>query len=405
MTAPPVHDGGVVVGLDVGTTKICAVVGKKEWGKIGIVGVGLAPSKGLRKGVVVDLDLTVSSIQKATKDASDKTGLEIRSAYVGIAGGHIKGFAGKGVIVIKDRTVKEDDIERLMDSAGAVYVPIERDVLHIVPAGFTLDGRNGIVNPIGRSGSRLEANVHIVTGAVTSVQNLVTCCERAGIEVHDIVLESLASAEAVLSEEEKNEGVVLVDIGGGTTDIAFYRGGVLRHTAVLALGGNHLTNDIAVGLGISGEEAERVKKRHGCTTACLMEEPWDTQGAIKITGKDGKTDEVPLRYLAEITQARCEEFIGLVRKEMEERSSDLKSSTMVLTGGTALLRGIRELAEDIFSLPVRVGVPEGRLVHSPIYATGVGLVRYGLSRHSQPDLGSAAILERMKKWVSGFLHK
>ncbi|HTR44871.1 MAG TPA: cell division protein FtsA [Thermodesulfovibrionales bacterium] len=405
----PRASGMNVVGLDVGTTKVCAIVGKEDQGKIGISAVGLAPSSGLRKGVVVDRDLAAASIRKAIRDASDKAGIGITSAYVGIAGGHIKGFAGKGTIAIKDRLVREDDIARLIDSAGAVYVPVERDVLHVVPAGFRLDGRNGITDPLGMSGSRLEANVHIVTGSVTSVQDLIACCRKAGVEVLDIVLEPLASAGAILSEAEKKAGVILVDIGGGTTDIAFYQGGMLRHTAVLALGGNHLTNDVAVGLGVSGDEAEQIKKKYGYALAHMAEEARGGPDVFEVTGKDGKSSEVSLRYLSEITQARCEEFIGLVKKEMDNVSSRYKATAVVLTGGTALVKGIRELAQEMFALPARIGVPgdiqDKGLVRSPIYATGVGLVRYGLSRHVLPDLEAGGILERMKKWVSGFLYE
>ncbi|HET6514700.1 MAG TPA: cell division protein FtsA [Thermodesulfovibrionales bacterium] len=401
--------GKTVVGLDVGTTKICAIVGKEEMGKVEIVAVGLSPSAGLRKGVVVDMDLTTGSIVKAIRDASDKAGFPIRSVYVGIAGGHIKGFTGSGAIALKDGIVKEEDVERLMDSAGAVYVPVERDVLHVISAGYRLDGRNGIIDPVGLAGTRLEANVHIVTGSVTSVQNLVTCCTKAGVSILDIVLEPLASAEAVLSKTEKKRGVVLVDIGGGTTDVAFYRDGVLRHTAVLSIGGNHLTNDIAVGLNVPVEEAEKIKKAYGYATVGITDRMEDLPETIEISDGDGKATKVPLQYLAGIIQARCEEFIGLVKKEMEQVSYGIERSTIVLTGGTSLLRGIKDLTEEIFGLPVKIGMPEGvmdrGLVHSPIYATGVGLVRYGLANYAQPALESSAIMERMKKWVSGFLNK
>jgi cell division protein FtsA len=404
------YTGNSAVGLDVGTTKICAIVGKETAGRPEITTVGLSPSTGLRKGMVVDMDLTVSSIERAIKDASEKEGRQICSAYVGIAGGHIKGFNANGATVTKGGIVREEDVARLMDSAGAVYVPVEREILHMIPAGFRLDGVNGIDDPVGMDGERLEGNVHIVTGSVTSVQNLVTCCRRAGVDVLDIVLEPLASAESVLTAAEKKRGVVLVDIGGGTTDIALYRDGVLRHTAVLSLGGNHLTHDISVGLGVPHEEAESIKKKYGYALASTANEMRGVRLDLPpVNGDFRQTKEIPLRYLAEIVQARCEELMELVKKELEDTCENMGKATIVLTGGTALLKGIRELTEGIFGLPVEIGIPEGivdkGLVHSPIFATGVGLVRYGLSHYAQEDLESVGVLERMRKWVSGFLNK
>ncbi|HXX57219.1 MAG TPA: cell division protein FtsA [Thermodesulfovibrionales bacterium] len=408
MTASQKSGSKLAVGLDVGTTKICAIVGKEERGKITILAVGVSPSAGLRKGVVVDADLAVSSIQRAIRDASEKAGRPIRSAYVGIAGGHIKGFSGSGAIAIKNREVRLDDVERLMDAAGAVYVPVERDILHVIPAGFRLDGLNGITDPIGMQGELLEANVHIVTGSVASVRNLIACCTRAGVDVLDILLEPLASAEAVLGETERNKGTVLVDIGGGTTDMALYRDGVLRHTAVLAIGGDHLTNDIAVGLGVTAGEAEKIKKAYGCASPGMVDSHESLSAVIDLGGGEAKTLKIPLRHLSEIIRARCEEFLGLVRKEVVGVPFALSKAAVVLTGGTSLLRGIGELAGEIFGTPVKIGIPEGvtdgGLVRSPIYATGVGLVRYGLSRyyHDHADFEAAGVFERMRKWVNGF---
>lgn len=395
----------IAVGLDVGTTKICAIVGKKEQAATEIMAVGSSPSSGLRKGIVVDMKLAADSIMKALREAEAMAGFQIKSAHVGIAGGHIKGFNGYGAIGIKGREVIAADVDRLVDSAGAVYVPIDREILHIIPSNFKLDGNNGIMNPVGMHGKRLEANVHIVTGSVTSVQNLIGCCEAAGIEVEDIVLEPLASAESVLSVEEKNSGVVLIDIGGGTTDIAVYRDGVLRHTAVFALGGNHLTNDIAVGLGVTTIEAERIKKTYGCALKGMVSE----NKHINATTVDKHTIELSVMYLAEIIQARCEELLGLVKKEIQSVPNSRAASVIVLTGGTSLLRGIRELTEEIIGLQARIGTPESvadkGLVNSPIYATGVGLVHYGLNSCDQPNLVSIGIFERMKNWVSGYLNK
>ncbi|HXX54394.1 MAG TPA: cell division protein FtsA, partial [Thermodesulfovibrionales bacterium] len=264
-------NGGFAVGLDVGTTKICAVCGDYEGGKTRIISVGMSPSCGLRKGIVVDMERTADSIRKAVGHAECSLGVKVTSVFVGIAGGHIKGFDGHGAVAIKG-AVRQDDVERLLDSAGAVCVPVDREILHVIPGGFRIDGNNGIGNPLGMSGERLEGRVHIVTGALTSVQNLISCCEMAGLKVVDIVLEPLASADAVVRQEEKEKGVALVDIGGGTTDIAMFIGGIVRHTAVLALGGNHITNDLSVGLGVPAEEAERIKKVFGHTMTSVAAE-------------------------------------------------------------------------------------------------------------------------------------
>ena len=398
--------GAVAVGLDVGTTKICAIVGKRERGKTEILAVGSAPSSGLRKGVVVDMFATVDSIRKAVLDASEKMGRSIDAAYVGIAGGHIKGFHGSGAVVTRDGIVREEDVERLIDSAGAVYVPVEREVLHVIPSGFRLDGLNGIKDPLGMEGTRLEGAVHIVTGSVTSVQNLVTCCRKAGVTALDILLEPLASAESVLTERERERGVILVDIGGGTTDMALYQEGLLRHTAVLSVGGNHITNDISVTLGITAPEAETVKKRFGYAVRNGLYAEEHAPDEIAVSAEGSHARKIRLDYLSEIIQARCQELLVLVRGEVEASSTEFDRLSVVLTGGTSLLKGIRELAEEIFSLPVRIGVPGGvidkGIVHSPVYATGVGLVQYGLRQYADADLGPVPVLERMKKWVSGF---
>ncbi len=265
------NPGDIIVGLDVGTTKICAVVGEIVNGRIEIKGVSTSPSMGLRKGVVVNIESAVESIKNALKNAESSTGVEINSVYVGISGGHIKGFNSHGAVGIRGKEVTFADVDRVIDSAKAVYVPLDREVLHIIPTGYTLDGQNSIKDPEGMFGDRLEAKVYILTGAITSVQNLLKCCEKAGVEVIDIVFEPLASAEAILTEDEKELGVAIVDIGGGTTDIILYKDGWLRHTSVLAIGGNHFTNDIAVGLRMSVAEAERVKKRYGHAVSDLVD--------------------------------------------------------------------------------------------------------------------------------------
>ena len=411
MTAGPDRndrsDGIFAVGLDVGTTKICAIAGMWEKGNIRIVCVGSSPSFGLRKGIVVDASLAADSIRKALKKAEDAMGRRIGSVIAGIAGGHIKGFTGYGAIGVKGGSVREGDVDRLMDSASAVYVPVDREILHVIPSGFRLDGSNGIKDPVGMSCERLEAQVHIVTGSVTFVQNLIKCSEMAGVDVDDIVLEPLASADAVLDAVEKERGVALVDIGGGTTDIAVYRGGVLRHTAVLALGGNHITNDIAVGLGVPVEEAERLKKTFGYTITGIVDEGRD----IDVRDADGNMTRVPLRHLFEVIQPRCEELITLAKKEACDTVTSV--SSVVLTGGTSLLRGIDAMAGSVLGCPVRIGIPGnilgGEQVRSPEFATGVGLLHHGLNMKQAQidgvpakDLTTSNIFERMKSWVKGY---
>ncbi len=441
--------GNIVVGLDVGTTKVCIAVGREDAGKIRIMSAVTSPSSGLRKGIIIDRDLTVSAIRRALKDAEDKTALPIRSAYVSIAGSHIRGFYGYGVIGLGGRTVSEGDVERLMSSASASYLPAHMEVLHVIPAGFRLDGSNGVVNPIGMSGERLEASVHIITASATSIFDLVGCCEEAGVEVSGIVLEPIASAESVLREDEKDRGVALIDIGGGTTGIVVYRDGVLRRTAVVALGGNHLTNDIAVGLGVSAQDAEQIKKTCGCALMRLVDKDGEIEfrdcdtndmsgNAIFGTERRSSPMRVPLNYLTEIIWLRCEELMGLAKEAVETCDPEI----VVLTGGTSLLRGMKELAEDVFGLPVRVGLPEGLdrgVVDGPEYAAGVGLVHYGLRKgravyplegedkirvHRASNCGgkrkvpietdntsagcpavSPGILERMGERVSSFLNK
>lgn len=406
---------GFAVGLDVGTTKICAISGRLENGRIDIMSVCSSPSYGLRKGIVVDMDATADSIRKALASVDGVREAAMRSVFVGIAGGHIKGFTGYGAIGVKGSVVREEDVERLVDSAGAVCVPVDREILHVIPTGFRVDGGNGINDPVGMHADRLEAKVHIVTGSVTSVQSLMKCCEMADVGVDDIVLEPLASADAVLMKEERERGVALVDIGGGTTDIAIYSNGILKHTAVLALGGNHITNDIAVGLGIPAGEAERIKKLYGYSMAGIVDET----RAIEVKGEGEEKKSVPLGHLTEIIEPRCEELLMLVKKEMDivagegaGRAEGSRLSGVVLTGGTASLKGLDCMAKLIIRLPVRIGIPAGvsnkGLVNSPEYATGVGLLLYGLEHRGAEDditakmpLTTGGIFERMKCWVNG----
>jgi len=370
----------LIVGLDVGTTKVCSIVAESTPEGLEIVGLGTTPSNGLRKGVVVNIDATVESIKRAIEEAELMAGCEINNVYVGIAGGHIKGFNSHGIVAIKNREVTEYDIKRVVDQARAISIPIDREVIHILPQEFIVDDQDGVRDPLGMTGVRLEAKVHIVTGAITAVQNIVRCCNRCGLNVSDIVLEQLASSEAVLGPDEKEIGVALVDIGGGTTDLAIWYRGAIRHTNVLALGGNHITNDIAAGLRTPSAEAEKIKRKYGCAMAKLVSK----DEVIQVPSVGGrKPRELPRQLLCEIIEPRVEEIFQLVNREIHRSGmEDLLSAGVVLTGGTALLPGIEELGEQVFEMPVRVGKPQGvgglvDVVNSPMFATGVGLVLWG----------------------------
>jgi cell division protein FtsA len=399
----------LVVGLDIGTTKICVIVGEVTEGGIDIVGIGSHPSKGLRKGVVVNIDSTVNSIQKALEEAELMAGCQISRVFAGIAGGHIKGFNSHGVIAIKDGEVTEQDVRRVIDAAKAVSIPMDREVIHVIPQEFIVDDQDGIMDPLGMSGVRLEAKVHIVTGAVTSAQNIIRSAHRAGLDVVDIALQQLASSEATLAPDEKELGVALVDIGGGTTDIAVFHSGSLKHTAVLAVGGNHITSDIAVGLRTPMVEAERIKRRYGCALTSRIQK----DETIEVPSVGGRKPRVLSRQiLGEIIEPRVQEIFELVHGElMEEGYDSLITSGVVLTGGAVIMDGMTELAEQVFDVPVRRGIPRGigglvDVVSSPMYATGVGLVIYG-SRHPAIEgrfkVGDrnifAKVVKAFKKWV------
>ena len=373
-----------VVGLDIGTTKICCIVGEIVDGGphpvIDIIGIGTAPSSGLRKGVVINIDHTVDSIGKAVEEAELMAGVEIGSVFTGIAGGHIKSFNSNGIVAIKDKEITAQDVQRVIDAAKAVAIPLDREVIHIIPQEYVIDDQDGIRDPIGMNGVRLEAKVHIVTGAVSSAQNIIKCANRAGLNVSEICLEPIASAEAVLSQDEKELGVILVDIGGGTSDIAIFREGALVHTGVLAVGGNHITNDIAVGLRTPMNEAERVKIQYGCAMASLVN-PEETMEVPGVGGR--KSRVVSRRLLAEIIEPRVEEMFSLIHREVQKSGHlDLLSGGVVITGGTTLLEGMPEMAEFIFEMPVKRGIPQGigglrDVVNSPKFATAVGLLKYG----------------------------
>jgi cell division protein FtsA len=375
----------VIVGLDIGTTKICCIVGEIADSSgavpvIDIVGIGTAPSNGLRRGVVVNIDSTVESICKAIEEAELMAGVEITSVFTGIAGGHIKSFNSSGIVAVKDKEITEQDVQRVIDAAKAVAIPLDREVIHIIPQEYVIDGQDGIRDPIGMSGVRLEAKVHIVTGAVSSAQNIIKCANKAGLNVGEICLEPIASGEAVLTQDEKDLGVVLIDIGGGTSDIAIYKNGAIVHTGVLAIGGNHITNDIAVGLRTPQAEAERIKIAYGCSMVSLVR-PEET---IEVNGVGGRKSRLlERRLLAEIIEPRVSEMFSLIHNEvLKSGFSDLLSAGVVITGGTTLLEGMPEVAEMVFEMPVKRGVPQNigglhDVVNSPKYATGVGLLKYG----------------------------
>ncbi len=401
--------GELIVGLDIGTTKICAIVGEVSDDGIDIIGIGTHPSKGLRKGVVVNIESTVSSIKRAIEEAELMAGCEISTVYTGIAGGHIKGFNSQGIVAVKDKEVRETDIQRVIDAAKAIAIPLDREVIHVLPQEFIIDDQGGIKEPLGMAGVRLEAKVHIVTGAVSSAQNIIKCANRTGLNVADIVLQPLASSEAVLGEDEKELGVCLVDIGGGTTDIAIFSGGSIVHTAVIALGGNNLTSDIAIGLRTPAHEAERIKQKHGCCLPAMV----DKDETLEVPSVGGRQPRVLSRQiLTEILEPRVEEIFQLVHREIQKCGyADLLASGVVITGGSTLLAGMAELAEETMGLPTRRGMPRGigglvDVVKSPMYATGVGLVLYG-AKHS--DLRHFKIREenvyrkvkhRMKDWLT-----
>ncbi len=398
----------IIVGLDIGTTKICAVVGEVRPDGLEIIGMGNHPSEGLRKGVVINIENTVNSIKAAIEEAETMAGCEIGSVYAGIAGGHIEGVNKPGVIALKEKEVTKKDIERVIETASAVAVPMDREVIHTLVQEFIVDDQDGIVDPLGMSGVRLEAKVHIVTGAVTSAQNIIKCANKAGLDVYDIVLESLASSEAVLSKEERNLGAALIDFGGGTTDLALFSKGAIKHTSVLALGGDNLTYDIAVGLRTPKLEAEKIKIKYGSALSSLI----GKDETIEVPGVGGRKPRTLSRQiLGEILEPRVEEIFTLIYQELVRSGYDeLASSGVVVTGGSAELPGISEMAEQIFNAPARVGYPEEidglvDLINKPMYATAVGLVLYGAKTYKQKKKFRIRdsnifhlVMARMKRW-------
>jgi cell division protein FtsA len=400
------NNGNLVVGLDIGTTKVCAIIGERSAEGLEIVGVGTHPSHGLKKGMIIDLEATIESIRKAVKEAERMADHQIDAVYTGISGSHVKSLNSHGVVAVKNREVKRTDIKRSIDAARAIAIPADREIIHVLPQEFIVDDQKGIRDPLGMSALRLEAKVHVVTGAVASAQNVVKCANRTGLDVRDIILQQLASSEAVLTPDEKDLGVALIDMGGGTTDLAVFFNGAIGYTSVIPVGGNHFTSDIALGLRTPIKEAERIKKEYGSvhTTSVGREEK------IEVLSTDGReTRTISRRALCEIIEPRAEELLELVHKEiMRSELKDFLGSGVVLTGGGAVLPGMRELAEKTFNLPVRIGYPQGvrgltDVVNNPIYSTGVGLVLHGASQKAQASLNGddtllGAVLHRMRGW-------
>ncbi|RMH63137.1 MAG: cell division protein FtsA [Calditrichaeota bacterium] len=399
----------IIVGLDIGTTKIAAVVGRlDEYGRLNIVGVGQSPSQGLRRGVVINIQQTVESIRRAVEEAELMAGQRIKTVYAGIAGDHIRSINSKGVISItnEDMVITERDIERVLDVARAIALPMDREVLHVLPQEYAVDSQLGIKDPIGMSGTRLEAEVHIVTAAAAAAQNIVNCIRQAGYEVADIVLEPYASSLAVLEDDERSLGVGIIDIGGGTTDIAIFFEGSIRFTSVIGLGGEHVTSDISHGLRTSHDQAEEIKKKYGVADQSLLQ----ADELIQVPGVGGrKPREISRAVLSGIIQPRMTEMLALAMREMQKsKIVEYLGAGVVFTGGAAMLEGLDVLAEKELGLPVQIGKPRisGGLVESvdsPMYATGVGLLRYAIENedyvaYEEGEKGMQWILNRLKKF-------
>lgn len=399
----------LIVGLDIGTTKVCAVVGEVTDDGVDIIGVGSHPSRGMRKGVIVNIEATVEAIRRAIEEAEMMAGCDILSVYASISGSHITGINSHSIVSVKGRVITEKDIERVIDGASAVVMPMDREIIHVIPQDFVVDDQDGITEPLGMAGVKFEANVHIVTSSVACIQNVVKCANRCGLNVNDVVLAPLATAESCVSLDEKELGVVVIDIGGGTTDVIVYAHGSVAHTAVISLGGNHITNDIAVGLRTPAMEAEKIKQKYGCALSSMVHK----EETIDVPSVGGRKPRILSRQiLAEIIEPRVEEIFDLVKKEISKSGFEDKiASGVVLTGGTSILEGAPELAEQIFDYPVRRAVPKSiggliDVVKSPMYATAVGLVNYGHqhSKESKHQLKNFSFLlkakEKMKSWFT-----
>ena len=401
----------LIIGLDIGTSKVVAIVGEiKVDGGIEIIGLGSHPSNGLKRGVVVNIESTVQSIQRAVEEAELMAGCEIHSVYAGIAGSHISSLNSHGIVAIRDKEVSQTDVERVIDAARAVAIPADQKILHILPQEFIIDQQDGIREPAGMSGVRLEARVHMVTGAVSAAQNIVKCVGRCGLDVDDLILEQLSSSYAVLSEDEKELGVCLVDIGGGTTDIAVFTGGSIRHTAVIPIAGDQVTNDIAVALRTPTQYAEEIKIKYACALTQLA----GSDETIEVPSiGDRPARRLSRQTLAEVVEPRYEELLILIQTELRRSGfEDLIAGGVVMTGGSSKMEGLIELAEEVFHMPVRLGMPRyvsglSDVVRNPIYATGVGLLLFGEKHRSKGVIshtggqGFNAVWQRMKSWFQG----
>ncbi len=401
----------LLVGIDIGTSKVVTLVGEVTLdGKLNIIGFGTHPSQGLKRGVVVNIESTVQSIQRSVEDAEHMAGCEIFSAYTGIAGSHIRSINSHGIVAIRDNEVSAHDVDRVIDAAKAIAIPADQKILHVLPQEFIIDHQDSIREPVGMSGVRLEAKVHIVTGAVSAAQNIVKCMKRCGLTASDIVLEQFASSQSILTEDEKELGVCMIDIGGGTCDIAIFTDGAIRHTAVIPIAGDQVTNDIAIALRTPTRNAEEIKINHGCALQDLV----DSNQMIDIpTTGDRVPKRIPARALAEVVEARYEELFTLAYTELQRSGlAESMAAGIVLTGGASKVLGAQELAERIFKIPVRIGRPHNvsglpDIIHNPIYATGVGLLVYGhRQRQNQRETvitqsNMKSLWSRMKNWFQG----
>jgi cell division protein FtsA len=416
-----VKKGNLIVGIDIGTTKTCVVVGEvnplktlegsylSETGidiEIDIIGVGRTPSSGIKKGVVVNIEETAESIRRAVKEAESVTGIEIEAVYVNIAGDHICNFPSHGIVAVREREINQREVDRVIDAARTVAVPLDREMLHVFPMGFIVNGQNGINDPRGMSGVRLEADVQIITGSATSVQNLIKSCQKAGLYVLDVVIDHMANATAVLNQEEKDIGVGLIDLGGGKTNITLFHEGNICYTSVLNVGGTNFTHDVAMGLRVTVSEAEKIKKDHGCTLISKVKK--EEQIELIYPG-ERPSRLIPRQHLVEILQPRAEELMYLIKEDIVKSGfHGVLTSGVVLTGGTALIQGMDVLAENILELPVRIGNPKGfsglkHSVCSPVYATGIGLVIHGAREAmAEGKFGNGSILTGMMTLMRGW---
>ncbi|MBU3644377.1 MAG: cell division protein FtsA [Candidatus Methylopumilus sp.] len=401
----------LIIGLDIGTSKVVAIVAELlPDNSLNVIGLGQHTSRGLKKGVVINIDSTVNAIQRAIEEAELMADCKIREVFTGIAGSHVQSINARGMVKIKDAEVSEADVQRVIETAQAIALPSDQQILHILTQEYIIDGQEDVREPLGMSGMKLEVKVHIVTGAVAAAQNIVKSIKRCGLEVSDLILQPLASSEAVLTEDEKELGVCLVDIGGGTTDIAVFKQGAIRHTAVIPIAGDQITNDVAVALRTPTQSAEEIKMRHGCALRQLA----DPRESVEVQGTDGRESRyLTVQTLAEVIEPRVVELYEFVQAELRRSGlEEMIASGIVITGGSAMMRGMVELGEEIFHMPVRLGMPRyvgglSEVVSNPRYATGVGLLLIGkkqVEQHIQHHLGGNSfgrILERMKNWFKG----